>query len=130
MRRAGALVGEGAMLYEEIEAVSREAAEQAASSATPDDLSKVILAVALHESDRDWAEQFCLRLAGHTAPRVRAAALLGFGHLARRFRYLDRFRIEPLLQAGLADPNAWVRGQAETAMDDIVHFLGWQLRRL
>jgi hypothetical protein len=117
------------MLYEAIEPVSREVAEQVASRATPDALSKVILAVALHEADRGWAEQFCLRFAGHTAPRVRAAALLGFGHLARRFRYLDRFQIEPFLQAGLADPNAWVKGQAETALNDIAFFLGWQLRR-
>jgi hypothetical protein len=117
------------MRYESLEPVSHEVAERAARSATPDELSRVILALALHEVERDWAEQFCLRFAGHSDPSVRGAVLLGFAHLSRRFRDLDRPRIEPLLTTGLLDENAWVRGQAESALDDIALFLGWQVQR-
>jgi hypothetical protein len=113
--------GKKTMRYEAINPVSRQAAENATSSV---ELPTVLLAVALYEVDRDWAEQFCLLHARHPSPAVRGSALLGLGHLARRFRDLDRSQVEPVLQAGLADENAWVRGQAESARDDIAFFLG------
>jgi hypothetical protein len=59
---------------------------------------------------------------------VRGSALLGFGHLARRFRELDAGRVRPLLLAGLADPDPWVRGQADAAADDAEFYLGWRVR--
>lgn len=71
---------------------------------------------------------FCERFISHPDPSVHGAALLGFGHLARRFRHLDA-RLGPVLETGLADPDPWVRGQAGCAADDAGHFLGWRLRR-
>lgn len=116
------------MLYEPIERVSREYAEQAAT-ASPDELLRAVLAVALHDDDLAWAEAFCERFARHPEPGVRGSALIGFGHLARRFRELDTTRVQPLIEAGLADLDPWVRAQSESAADDIEFFLGWRLRR-
>ena len=117
------------MRYEQIGPMSRDDAERAVSTATPQELSRVILSVALHDDDSAWAAAFCERFVSHEDTGVRGSAILGFGHLARRFRILDARRVQPLLEAGLADPNPWVRGQSESAADDAESFLGWRLRR-
>jgi hypothetical protein len=113
---------------ESIEPVSREEAERAVTSADREALSRIVLAVALHD-ERSWAEGFCEQLARHPDTGVRGSALLGFGHLARRFRKLDIERVQPLLEAGLADPDPWVRGQSRSAPEDVECFLGWRLAR-
>ena len=117
------------MQYEPIEPMSRDDAVRAAASTDPDVLLRAVLAVALHEEELAWAEAFCERFVSHPNPGVRGSALLGFGHLARRFRQLDATRVQPLLEAGLADPDTRVRGQCDSAADDVEHFLGWRLRR-
>jgi hypothetical protein len=117
------------MRYEAIEPLSHAAADEAAVSSEPEALLRAILAVALHDEDLAWAQAFCERFAVHSHPGVRGSALLGFGHLARRFRKLESTRIEPLLKAGLTDQDPWVRGQSESAADDAEFYLGWRLRR-
>jgi hypothetical protein len=109
--------------------MAREDAEQAAASADPEAMLQAVLAVALHSEELVWAEAFCERFARHPDPSVRGSALLGFGHLARRFRELNAGKVQPLLEAGLADPDAWVRGQSESAADDAECFLGWRILR-
>lgn len=117
------------MRYQPIEPMSREDAERAVVSANPEVVLRAVLAVALHDGELAWAEAFCERFVRHPDPGVRGSALLGFGHLARRFRRLDAERVQPLLEAGLADSDAWVRGQSDSAADDAEFFLGWRLRR-
>jgi hypothetical protein len=119
---------ENAMHYEPIEPVSRDVAE-AATTAAPDVLLRVVLAVGMHETDRAWAEAFVIRFASHPDDGVRGAALECFGHLARRFQSLDQARALPLLQAGLRDADAWVRGKANDAADDVEFFSGWVIER-
>ena len=96
----------------------------------PEKMPYVPIAVSMgcDEGDRDWAETVCVRLAAHPEEWVRGNAILGFGHLARAFRTLDRPTVEPLVRQALADPSSVVRGQAEAAADDITHFLGWSPR--
>jgi hypothetical protein len=56
---------------------------------------------------------------------VRGNALLGFGHLARRFHTIpNRASVAAAITAGLADADASVRGQAEAAADDFRQFIG------
>lgn len=117
------------MFYDPIEPVSRESAVRVANSNEPDSISRVIIAVALHGDERCWAEAFCEQFASHPNASVRGSALLGFGHLARRFRELDTQRIKPLLELGLSDPDKWVRAQTESAVDDAEFFLGWRFQR-
>jgi hypothetical protein len=65
------------------EAVLRRALE--GKSARPHPHSALV-ALSLHDEDREFVEGWCLRL-GRTAPdpRMRAVACLGISHLARRF---------------------------------------------
>ena len=55
--------------------------------------------------------------------------MLGLAHLARRFGELAEDRVRPLVEAGLADTDAEVRGQADDAADDIEVFLKWRVTR-
>ena len=114
--------------YESLNPVSREDAEVAAYGA-PEQLAAAIMSVGLHDEDLAWAESFCARLALHDSPIVRGATLLGFAHLARRFGELREDRVRPLIEAGLADADAEVRGQADDAADDIEMFTKWRVTR-
>jgi hypothetical protein len=115
--------------YDPIGPVSREDAERAACSVDLEQLVRTVLAVALHDVDLGWAEAFCERCAQHPDAGVRGSALLGFGHLARRFRRLNSVRVRPLLEAGLRDSDPSVRGKAGSAVEDVELFLGWRLQR-
>ncbi len=111
------------MRFEPIDAQSRATAESARERNDPDELLQVVLAVALHEEDLPWAEQFCASLATHAHFNVRGNAILGLGHLARRFERLDVSVAVPLVARGLADPDSYVRGQAHAAAEDLELYL-------
>jgi hypothetical protein len=95
---------------------------------TEAELLHVPVVVSMSPLGRVWAEQVCLRLASHPDARVRGNAILGFGHLARIFRSLNRSAVQPLLEAGLVDPDPVVRRQAISAAEDVEWYLGWVLR--
>ena len=111
-------------IYRAIDPISRLEAESAVKRNDADELSRVVIAVGLHSDDAAWAEAFCLRLAKHKSGNVRGNALLAMGYLAMRF---GRIRDECVaaVSAGLNDPDDWVRGQADSAADD----LEWYARR-
>lgn len=115
------------MRYEPIGPVTPAEAERATTAADPAELARVILALALH-ADFHRAAAFGERFAGHPDPGVRGAAMLGFGHLARRFGTVAP-RVIALIEAGLTDPDPWVRGQAEAAADDVEYFTRSPVRR-
>ncbi len=95
----------------------------------PAELLHVPVWVALDPPDCGWAMGVCLRLSRHPHSNVRGNAILGFGHLARTCGVLDRTAIQPIIEAAIQDSDAYVRGQANAAADDLEHFLGWHLRR-
>jgi hypothetical protein len=99
--------------------------EAAIASGDIDRLQVLPVVLALHHPDRDRATQVCERLAAHPDPGVRGNAVLGFGHLARRFGSLeDRTRLT--VERALVDPDAYVRGHAHSAAEDMMQFLGWR----
>lgn len=114
--------------YETIEPVDRERAISALSRNDPQELVRTVLAVALHESELAWAQDYCFRLADHSHSNVRGSAILGLGHIARIHRFLDLERAEPVIKAGLKDSNESVRRHARSAAEDIKSFLGQNLR--
>ena len=114
------------MRYEEIEPIGRVDAEAALQRGVPDELLTVVLSVVLHEVELVWAENFCRGLASHAHPSVRGNAVLGLGHLARRFGTLEPSAV-PIIESALHDPDEFVRGQAHAAADDLNHFLGLRL---
>ncbi len=92
------------------------------------ELMDLIAQIALEESDRRFAENCCARLAKHRNAIVRGNAVLGFGHLARRFGQLDGRRIHRLVDVALHDQSDYVRTQAESAAQDLATFLAWEFR--
>lgn len=85
-------------------------------------ISEAIIGVALHGTHMDEAVAICLTLADHAVPEVHGNAILGLGHLARRFNdALSAEAIESVKRA-LKDEDDYVRGQANAAWDDITHF--------
>ena len=115
--------------YEEIPEYSRAHIEAALVRNDPDELMRCVIYVGMHAQDVGWATMVCAQLAQHARANVRGNAILSFGHLARVHRQLDRAIVLPILERGLADPEPYVRGQAESAADDIKHFLGWTVAR-
>jgi hypothetical protein len=115
--------------HEAIAPVSERELQEALARNAPEELQLVALAVALHEPDADRAFATCARLAEHPDFGVRGNAMLGFGHIARLHRRLDE-RALPMLEAGLQDPAAWVRGQADAAAGEVQMLLGWEIERL
>ena len=99
----------------------------------PDELLHIPIALSLSPPEDDhpgYAEGVCRQLARHEHPNVRGNALLGFGHLARTVGIIWKPKeVRALVEAGLADPDAYVRGQAETAASDLRHFLKWNLKK-
>ncbi|MCZ7571617.1 MAG: hypothetical protein M5U01_23965 [Ardenticatenaceae bacterium] len=87
-----------------------------------------VLSAALYSDDPVWAMGICLRLARHSDAVVRGNAVLGLGHIARIHRQLDLELVRPVVVGALADDDEYVRGQAESAVDDIEFFLKCKLR--
>jgi hypothetical protein len=109
----------------------RKGFEAALERDDPIELQHLILDVALEceDRDREWAECCCAQLAKHRNANVRGNALLGFGHLARRFGQLDRNRVRRLIEIGLHAHNEYVRERAESAADDLETYLSWNFER-
>ena len=97
------------------------------AAGNPDDLLYVPIVISMSTPDPDWSQELCIELSAHPHFNVRGNAILGFGHLARVTGSLDRARVEPLVRAALQDINEFVRGQAESAKDDLKHYLGWDI---
>ena len=113
--------------YESIAPLGTAEAEAAIVRNDPAELRNVPVAVSLYAADRAWAEDICIRLARHPNEYVRGNAILGFAHLARRFRTLEPSTVEPLIVRALRDPVDYVQMQAINTADDFAHFLGWRL---
>ena len=114
------------MRYEEIVPIAQSEAEAALHRGAAGELRLVVISVSLYEDELHWAQDFCIGLASHTDPYVRGNAVLGLGHLARRFGTLSP-AAAPIVAAALRDPDEFVRGQAHAAADDLDHFLGLRL---
>ena len=117
------------MKHEPIPEMSAEDLEAAITRNQPDELLRAVLSAALYGSDQQWAQGVCQRLATHPHFSVRGNAILGLGHLARIHGRLQQSIALPIIEAGLADPDEYVRAQAHSAADDIEHFLGWSVLR-
>jgi hypothetical protein len=116
------------MKYEAIDPISPEDMAAALVRNNPDELLRAVLAVALHSEDCEWASSICVRLASHQHFNVRGNAILGFGHLARRFGRLAPVA-QDIIETGLRDSDPYVRGHAHDAADDVRHFLRWKITR-
>lgn len=93
----------------------------------PDEILYVPIVITMDPPDLDWSEAICLALARHPHFNVRGNAVLGFGHLARTCRRLNVAAVVPVIAAALRDEHEYVRGHAEDAAGDLMHYLGVQV---
>ncbi|MCH2169605.1 hypothetical protein MK489_02385 [Myxococcota bacterium] len=107
----------------------RAAVEDALLRDEPDELMNLVMDVALEASDPEWAQACCVQLSKHRNAQVRGNAVLGLGHLARRFGQLDLQRVGRVMNRALFDRSPFVREQAESAADDLETFLSWRFER-
>lgn len=130
--RSGRDAGEGELrvaVMKDAEAALRQRFDNSLERDDPSELEQTILEVALESDDREWAECSCAQLTRHRNARVRGNAILGFGHLARRFGALDSRRVKRLVEIGLHAHHEYVRAQAAAAADDLEAFLAWRFER-
>jgi hypothetical protein len=91
------------------------------------ELRDVVLEIANEATDREWAQSCFIQLARHRDAEVRGNALLGFGHLARRFGQVDSQRVRRIVSIAFVDPSPSVRDAARSAALDLRTFLQWEL---
>jgi hypothetical protein len=114
------------MKYEPIKHYSQAEIEKAVQDDDADKLLLMVLSVALYSEDSKYAENFCIQFSNHEHFNVRGNAILGFGHIARIDRKLNEKIVKPIIKKALKDESDFVRGQADSAMDDTKHFLKWK----
>jgi hypothetical protein len=117
-----------ALHYQQRPDSAGEEAEAAIARDDPAELYVVPISISMYHEDLEWAQETCVKLASHRDATVRGNAVLGFGHLARRFRKLDEGVVRPIIENALLDADPYVRGQAHDAADDMAHFLGWKVK--
>jgi hypothetical protein len=117
------------MKYEAVPRMSPAEIEAAVRRDVPEELAIAVLSAALCADDGAWAESLCERLAQHRDANVRGNAVLGLGHIARIHRRFVRPAIQGIIERAMHDREAYVRGHAESAADDVEQFLGWKVRR-
>ncbi len=104
------------------ELINRANALTNLESGDPERMVEVLLAIALYEPDGLWSEEICIKYSTDAADAVRGVAFLCFGHIARIHRTITRARVIPILQKGLKDPSAFVRGHADAALSDVLQY--------
>jgi hypothetical protein len=117
-----------ALQYQRPPDITAEEAQAAIARDDPAELCMVPISVSMYHEDLEWSEAICIRLSTHRDATVRGNAVLGFGHLSRRFRKLDEGVVRPIIEKALIDADPYVRGQAHAAADDVAHFLGWKVK--
>jgi len=107
----------------------RTTVENAIEQDDPIELMDIALDIGLETSDCEWGQSCCIQLSRHRNAQVRGNAVAAFGHLARRFGRLDPQRVRRIVDVALYDPSDYVRGQAESAAEDLATFLSWEFER-
>jgi hypothetical protein len=110
-------------IYVEAKFRDRDSIDRALREDVPRDLQCLVIDVAMVEDDHAFAEELCYKLSWHADEGVRGNAILGLGHVARRFGAVAADGLSRI-QAGLTDPSAYVRGHALSAASDANIFLG------
>jgi hypothetical protein len=111
------------LTYEEAKPIAREDAIRRLHSHDLQAAESAILSVALFEPELEFASRLVFEGAHRAEPRLRGTALLCIGHLARLHRRLPEEPTVELVRAGLHHPDAYVRGQAQNALDDLLVFI-------
>jgi hypothetical protein len=116
-----------ARVYESLDPISREEAEEALGSDEPRRISRALLRLSLHGPDWEHAERRATELLDHPDVWVRRNACTAPGHISRLHGRLDVNVAFAALVALLDDPE--VVDWADLALDDVEHYLKLDRRR-
>jgi HEAT repeat protein len=111
------------LTYQEPYPITREEADSAFASGDPEQIADTLVNAAFHDPDWQWVQAKCLGFARSNAAAVRYIAATCLGHVARIHRQLDLDKVAPVLKELLNDPEIYVRGSAEDAIEDIKIFM-------
>jgi len=109
------------MRYEEVRPVSRDEADAAFSSGSPEAISRALVSIAYHDDDWRWVQDTCIAFTNYPDPQVSGLAVTCLGHLARIHGTLDMEKVLPVLQKLRSDPK--IAGRVDDALDDIEMYL-------
>ena len=116
-------------VYREIPKLSRAEIERAIADNDVEALKIAAISASMYGGDYEWAENLCIRLFEHDDVTVRGNAVLSFGHIASVFGALNEVLVKPIIERALKDPEEYVRGQAQDAVDDTKWFLKWKYKK-
>ena len=82
-----------------------------------------MLGLSLYGENVDFIQEILVEYSNNIDENIRGVAILGFGHIARIHRKMDKELVLPIVKKGLKDSSNFVRGHAENALDDINFFV-------
>jgi hypothetical protein len=93
-----------------------------------DDANGAVIALAMNDDDGPFVERYLNELIckSDVSPSIKEVALIGLGHVARRFRRVFCHETQELLRSLLTDPR--LGGVSSDALSDIRIFAGSQGR--
>jgi len=89
------------------------------NSEDPETQVKGLLSLAHQADDWEYAQDLMIRYSEDSDENVRGIAILCFGHIARIHGTIDQERVMPIIEKALHDESSFVRGHADSALDDI-----------
>ena len=118
------------MQEKEYSPLTNEEIQHAFQHGTASEISQTLVTLALYASDWKPVEQYCLDFLESADAGVRKVAATCLGHLARLHQQLDLDRVLAALYKHLSDPDKYVAGAANDALDDIEIFMHVPVQRL
>lgn len=88
-----------------------------------DNVVQGILSLSLYGENYNEIQRVLITYSKHEHENIRAIAILGFGHIARRFGRINKPIMLSIIKEGLKDRSCFVRGHANVALEDILHFV-------
>ncbi|MDK8182029.1 CPCC family cysteine-rich protein [Paenibacillus sp. UMB4589-SE434] len=92
------------------------------NSDNPDTIVRGFLSLALNADDGEFVQELMVRYTQHNNENIRGIAILCFGHIARIHGAVNKELIIPLINDALNDESSFVRGHANSDLDDINMF--------
>lgn len=119
----GIIVDGEKMYYEEAKEFSKDQISKMILSKDEDLIIKCLLSLGLYEQDLEYASQIIFSFAENNNRYIKGVALLGIGYLAMRGYKLPLHPTIELMQDGLDNEDAHIKGQAYTAACEIDMYL-------
>lgn len=107
------------MQYVSSGAISRATAEEVFRHGQPEEVSRALISAVLSGENRQWVEQWIVRLSRHQDPGVRSSSAVSLGHFARLHGEVSREALDVVSALRGDDLTA---GAAENALEDIQMF--------